>query len=56
MRLRAYSCIYGNAMCLLVPGLLPRLKQPIKCLPKYEPKDAWSEKKALFGQNDYIGE
>ena len=37
-------------------GLLPRLKdsKPVK-LPEHEPLDSWHPKKALFGQNDYIG-
>ena len=42
-------------------GPLPRSElhkdQPYKHLPKYtaEDKDNWTRRKALFGQNDYIG-
>ncbi|XP_022668625.1 39S ribosomal protein L51, mitochondrial-like [Varroa jacobsoni] len=38
-------------------GFLPRLQdspEPINTLKAYKPKNAWTEKRALFGQNDYI--
>lgn len=46
---------HGYDERILQNGLLPRIKgaRPLP-MPTYRPVDAWSEKKALFGQNDYI--
>lgn len=46
---------YGYDDPVLQRGMLPRIKdaEPLP-MPKYRPKDVWTEKRALFGQNDYI--
>lgn len=46
---------YGYEDTILQRGTLPRIKgAPKLSKPIYKPKDVWGEKRALFGQNDYI--
>uniref|UniRef100_A0A6V7IAS0 Large ribosomal subunit protein mL51 n=1 Tax=Bracon brevicornis TaxID=1563983 RepID=A0A6V7IAS0_9HYME len=46
---------FGYEDPLDVRGLLPRESEKhIKQMPIYRPKDSWTQKRALFGQNDYI--
>jgi len=46
---------YGYEEKLIRGGTLPRLAdaKPL-AMPEYNPKNVWNEKRALFGQNDYI--
>lgn len=47
---------YGYKDPIDMTGLLPHTNSTkrIRQIPIYRPTDAWSEKKALYGQNDYI--
>ncbi|XP_041378079.1 39S ribosomal protein L51, mitochondrial-like [Gigantopelta aegis] len=47
---------YGYETKIITGGTLPRVEHSRHNLPFpiYEPKDFWTRKKALFGQNDYI--
>ncbi|XP_014357868.2 39S ribosomal protein L51, mitochondrial [Papilio machaon] len=45
---------YGYEEKLWCGGLLPRISERQLPIPQYRPANAWTERKALYGQNDYI--
>ncbi|CAG0893378.1 unnamed protein product [Darwinula stevensoni] len=48
---------HGYEEKILLSGPLPRTVKtntPIKVIPPYKPKESWTEKRAHFGQNDYV--
>ncbi|XP_053601515.1 large ribosomal subunit protein mL51 [Plodia interpunctella] len=45
---------YGYEEKIWCGGLLPRTGTRPLPIPEYRPANVWAERKALFGQNDYI--